>query len=73
LARQDVRRGENQHTEGRAVLHTALRAQKNEPVYVDGQDVIPAIRALHKKMEAFVNDVREENGSARQACPFAMS
>lgn len=48
------------NTEDRAVLHTALRAQANAPVFVDGQDVIPAIRALHKKIEGFVADVREE-------------
>ena len=48
------------NTEDRAVLHTALRAQTDEPVFVDGQDVIPAIRALHKKIEGFVANVREE-------------
>jgi len=48
------------NTEGRAVLHTALRAQTDGPVCVDGHDVIPAIRTLHKKLENFVADVREE-------------
>ncbi len=46
-------------TEGRAALHTALRAQKDTPILVDGQDVIPEIRALHRQMEKFSNDVHE--------------
>ena len=40
-------------TENRAVLHTALRNQSNRPVIVDGQDVMPGIRAVLTKMEAF--------------------
>jgi len=47
------------NTENRAVLHTALRAQTDTPVLVDGEDVIPAIRTLHKKLEAFVGNVRD--------------
>ncbi|MFA6279505.1 MAG: glucose-6-phosphate isomerase [Bdellovibrionales bacterium] len=46
-------------TEGRAVLHTALRVQSDAPVVVDGENVIPAIRALHAKMERFTSDVRD--------------
>jgi len=46
------------HTEGRAVLHTALRAQTETPILVDGQDVLPAIRALQAKMKAFTAAVR---------------
>ncbi len=46
-------------TEGRAVLHTALRAQTDAPVQVDGQNVVPAIRATQKKMEEFAAAVRE--------------
>ena len=44
-------------TEGRAVLHTALR-NMNTPVLVDGADVTPAIRATHARMQAFADDVR---------------
>ncbi|MGE4351714.1 MAG: glucose-6-phosphate isomerase [Bdellovibrionales bacterium] len=47
-------------TEKRAVLHTALRAQTDAPVCVDGKNIIPDIRALQAKMEKFVADVREE-------------
>lgn len=46
------------NTEDRAVLHTALRAQTNAPVFVDGKDIVPEIRALHRQMETFSNAVR---------------
>lgn len=44
-------------TEGRAVLHTALR-NMDTPLVVDGQDVTIALRATHARMTAFANDVR---------------
>ena len=44
-------------TEGRAVLHTALRNQSNAPVLVDGKDVMPEINEVLVKMEKFVNSV----------------
>jgi glucose-6-phosphate isomerase len=44
-------------TEGRAVLHTALR-NMDTPVCVDGTDVTPAIRATHARLRNFANDVR---------------
>lgn len=45
-------------TEKRAVLHTALRAQNDTAVSVDGQDVKPMIRKTQAKMFAFAGDVR---------------
>lgn len=45
-------------TEGRAVLHTALRAGDAAVIKVDGQDVMPEVRATRARMAAFVNDVR---------------
>ncbi|OEG69506.1 glucose-6-phosphate isomerase [Candidatus Endomicrobiellum trichonymphae] len=45
-------------TEKRAVLHTALRNRSNMPIYVDGKDVMPEIKAVLKKMEKFSNDLR---------------
>jgi len=42
-------------TENRAVLHTALRQQSDEPIEVDGKNIIPQIRAVQKKMKAFIN------------------
>lgn len=45
-------------TEGRAVLHTALRNMSG-CVIVDGRDVMPDVRATHARMQAFAHDVRE--------------
>ena len=45
-------------TEGRAVLHTALRAPKGVKVMVDGHDVMPEVHAIRARMSAFVEDVR---------------
>lgn len=46
------------NTEGRAVLHTALRNRSERPVYVDGKDVMPQIREVLSKMRAFTEAVR---------------
>ncbi len=40
-------------TEGRAVLHTALRNMGDRKVIVDGEDVMPAVRDVLARMEAF--------------------
>ncbi len=45
-------------TEGRAVLHTALRNLDGDPVIVDGVDVIPGVRATLDAMAVFADDVR---------------
>ena len=45
-------------TEGRAVLHTALRNLDGRPVRVDGVDVMPDILATLARMEEFANTVR---------------
>jgi len=47
------------NTEGRAVLHTALRNVSGEPIYVDGEDIMPGIQAVIEKMKAFSEKVRE--------------
>lgn len=44
-------------TEGRAVLHTALRAPKDAEVFVDGENVIPGIHAVKQKMKVFTDAV----------------
>ncbi|WP_448207554.1 glucose-6-phosphate isomerase [Azospirillum sp. sgz302134] len=46
-------------TEDRAVLHTALRNRSNRPVLVDGQDVMPEVNAVLRRMERFVKQVRD--------------
>ncbi|MEM9428412.1 MAG: glucose-6-phosphate isomerase [Pseudomonadota bacterium] len=45
-------------TEGRAVLHTALRNLSGGAVEVDGQDVMPGVRDTLTRMEAFAGAVR---------------
>ncbi len=40
-------------TEGRAVLHTALRAKKSDTVLVDGANVIPGIYEVREKIRNF--------------------
>ncbi len=51
-------------SEDRAVLHTALRAPKG-PVLVDGQDVIPEVRATLARMAEFATALR--NGGIKAA------
>ena len=45
-------------TEGRAVLHTALRNLSGGAVFVDGLDVVPAVRATLDRMAGFADAVR---------------
>jgi glucose-6-phosphate isomerase len=45
-------------TEGRAVLHVALRAPKGESIFVDGVDVVPEVHAVLDRMAAFCDRVR---------------
>ena len=45
-------------TEGRAVLHVALRAPRGESIVVDGVDVVPEVHAVLDKMAAFADRVR---------------
>jgi glucose-6-phosphate isomerase len=40
-------------TEGRSVLHVALRNRPNTPIYVDGTDVMPEVNAALEKMKNF--------------------
>ncbi|OBQ57186.1 glucose-6-phosphate isomerase [Tamlana sp. s12] len=44
-------------TEGRAVLHTALRAPKTASFKVDGEDVMPEIYKVKDQIKAFTNEV----------------
>ncbi len=46
-------------TEGRAVLHTALRNLDGGPVLVDGVDVMPGVRDTLARMERFAREVRD--------------
>jgi glucose-6-phosphate isomerase len=45
-------------TEGRAVLHTALRNLNGAPLHVDGQDVMPGVLKTLARMETFAEELR---------------
>ncbi|MFD5945240.1 glucose-6-phosphate isomerase [Streptomyces collinus] len=45
-------------TEDRAVLHTALRAQRDAVIEVDGENVVPGVHAVLDQMAAFADRVR---------------
>ncbi len=45
-------------TEGRSVLHIALRNRSNRPIIVDGKDVMPDVNAVLDQMSAFSRIVR---------------
>jgi glucose-6-phosphate isomerase len=45
-------------TEGRAVLHVALRAPRDQKILVDGADVVPEVHAVLEKMSEFAERVR---------------
>lgn len=44
-------------TEGRAVLHTALRRTSDEPLFVDGVDVMPQIKSVKARMKALADKI----------------
>ncbi len=44
-------------TENRAVLHVALRNRSNNPILVDGENVMPEINAVLEQMKAFSEEV----------------
>ena len=45
-------------TEGRAVLHVALRTPKGESIVVDGEDVVPQVHAVLDRMADFAGKIR---------------
>lgn len=48
-------------TEGRAVLHTALRAPRGAKIVVDGRNVVPEVHEVLDRMAAFKLDPRIKN------------
>ena len=46
-------------TEGRAVLHVALRNRSGDPIMVDGQDVMPEVTDVLDRMQAFAGRVHD--------------
>src|SRR5713226_8745965 len=45
-------------TEKRAVLHVALRAPRDESIFVDGENVVPKVHAVLDRMTEFSNRLR---------------
>ncbi len=45
-------------TEGRAVLHIALRNRSNRPIFVDGKDVMPEVNAVLAQMASLSEKIR---------------
>jgi glucose-6-phosphate isomerase len=57
--RDEMFKGEKiNFTENRAVLHAALRNVTNEPILVDGKDVMPGVNKELKHMEEFSEQIR---------------
>jgi glucose-6-phosphate isomerase len=52
-------------TEGRAVLHVALRAPRSVAIEVDGADVVPEVHGVLDRMQAFAQSVREGEWTGR--------
>jgi glucose-6-phosphate isomerase len=46
-------------TEGRAVLHTALRNFSGQPVVLDGKDLMPGIQKVLQQMKTFCNKIHQ--------------
>ncbi len=46
-------------TENRAVLHVALRNRADNPIYVDGEDVMPGVTEVLTKLRTFSEAVRD--------------
>ncbi|RIV43997.1 glucose-6-phosphate isomerase [Flagellimonas pelagia] len=44
-------------TEDRAVLHTALRATKDDKIFVDGENIVDEVYAVREKIKAFSHAV----------------
>lgn len=57
-------------TENRAVLHTALRNRSDDPVLVDGKDVMPDIRSVLDAMADFAEAIRSGELTSSSEAPF---
>jgi glucose-6-phosphate isomerase len=57
-------------TEKRAVLHTALRYQGKEPILVDGEDVMPKVKAVLAHVKKFCSQVRSGSWKGHTGKPI---
>ncbi|MDT0538496.1 glucose-6-phosphate isomerase [Croceitalea sp. P059] len=44
-------------TEGRSVLHTALRAKKKDVIAIEGENIVPEVYAVKEKIRAFSESI----------------
>ena len=57
-------------TEGRAVLHTALRAPKDAEFFIDGINVVPEVYEVKQKIETFTSEVISGDRKGFTGKPF---
>lgn len=57
-------------TENRAVLHTALRAPETAKIFADGQNIIPDIYKVKKKIQEFTHQVINSDKKGYTGKPF---
>jgi glucose-6-phosphate isomerase len=57
-------------TEGRSVLHVALRAPAGESIMVDGTDVVPAVHEVLDRMAALADRVRSGDWKGHTGKPI---
>jgi len=57
-------------TENRPALHTAARNFSNDPVLVDGKDVMPSIRKVRDDIKTFVSTIHEGKATGSTGKPF---
>ena len=58
-------------TEGRSVLHVALRNRADRPIFVDGEDVMPQVNAVLERMRAFSTAVRQGSWTGYSGKPIS--
>ena len=57
-------------TEGRAVLHTALRAKNTDDIFVDGKNIISEIYKVKQKIKIFTNQIVDGKRKGFTGKPF---
>jgi glucose-6-phosphate isomerase len=57
-------------TEGRAVLHVALRAPRSASIVVDGEDVVPHVHEVLDRMAAFADRIRSGEWTGHTGRPI---
>jgi glucose-6-phosphate isomerase len=57
-------------TENRPALHTAVRNFSDDPVLVDGKDVMPSIRQVRNDIKTFVSTIHEGKTVGSTGKPF---